>query len=119
VYQPTVYQQPAAQQQVGYPPQSPTQYPVSAQKVEDLAIAGLVCGITGLVTLIAWGLGVILGILGVVFGIIAIRRVDASGGALKGRGMALAGAICGGVAIALSFLWLVIILVSASSSSLY
>jgi hypothetical protein len=85
-----------------------------------MSIAGLVCGISGL-TLIGCGIGLIPAILGVVFGVLGIKKVDASGGALKGRGMALAGAICGAVAIGLFLLWLVLALfgVFNSDSSTY
>jgi hypothetical protein len=80
-----------------------------------MSIAGLVCGISGL-TLIGCGIGLIPAILGVVFGILGIKKVDASGGALKGRGMALAGAICGAVAIGLFLIWLVLALFGVFNS---
>jgi hypothetical protein len=70
-----------------------------------MSIAALVCGISGLM-LIGCGVGLIPAILGVVFGILGIKKVDASGGAIKGRGMALAGAICGAVAVGLLLIWL-------------
>jgi hypothetical protein len=89
-------------------------------KNDGMSIAGLVCGISGL-TLIGCGIGLIPAILGVVFGVLGMKKVDASGGALKGRGMALAGAICGAVAIGLFLLWLVLALfgVFNSDSSSY
>lgn len=67
------------------------------------------------------GIGLIPAILGVVFGLIGMKKIDASGGALKGRGMALAGAICGAVAIGLFLIWLVLVIfgVFNSDSSSY
>jgi hypothetical protein len=106
-----------------YPPapqQQPVNYAPVGPKNDGMSIAGLVCGISGL-TLIGCGIGLIPAILGVVFGVLGMKKVDASGGALKGRGMALAGAICGAVAIGLFLLWLVLALfgVFNSDSSSY
>ncbi|MCX5671055.1 MAG: SUMF1/EgtB/PvdO family nonheme iron enzyme [Planctomycetota bacterium] len=56
-------------------------------KTSGLAIASLVAGILGLCTA---GLG---GIAGLVLGIIALRKIRRSGGALRGRGLAIAGLI--------------------------
>ena len=72
-------------------------------------------------TLVLCGIGLIPAILGVVFGLIGMKKIDASGGALKGRGMALAGAICGAVAIGLFLIWLVLVIfgVFNSDSSSY
>ena len=51
--------------------------------------------------------------LGLVFGIIAMRRIDRSAGALTGRGMAIAGAICGGVGIAFNVIYWGIVIIAA------
>ena len=102
-----------------YPPapqQQPVNYAPVGPKNDGMSIAGLVCGISGL-TLIGCGIGLIPAILGVVFGILGIKKVDASGGAIKGRGMALAGAICGAVAIGLFVLYIVIVIINAIASS--
>ncbi|MCX6509539.1 MAG: DUF4190 domain-containing protein [Actinobacteria bacterium] len=91
----------------------PAYYPqATGPKNDGMSIAGLVCGISGLATLVLCGIGLIPAILGVVFGIIGMKKVDASGGALKGRGMALAGAICGAVAIGLFVLYIVIVILN-------
>ncbi|MSW33222.1 MAG: DUF4190 domain-containing protein, partial [Actinobacteria bacterium] len=84
---------------------------------DGMSIAGLVCGISGLATLVLCGIGLIPAILGVVFGLIGMKKIDASGGALKGRGMALAGAICGGVAIGLFVLYIIIVIINAIANS--
>lgn len=48
-------------------------------------------------------LGIILGILGVIFGAVGMSSARARGGV--GRGLGLAGLICGAAAILLSILW--------------
>ena len=102
-----------------YPPapqQQPVNYAPVGPKNDGMSIAGLVCGISGL-TLIGCGIGLIPAILGVVFGIIGIKKIDASTGTIKGRGMALAGAICGAIAIGLFVLYIVIVIINAIASS--
>ena len=59
------------------------------------AIASLVLGIL-LCT------GIFGGILAVVFGNLALARIDASHGAVKGRGLAIAGIVLGWIGIALT-----------------
>ena len=104
----------------GYGAPQPAYYAPAGPKNDGMSIAGLVCGISGL-RLIGCGIGLIPTILGVVFGILGIKKVDASGGAIKARGMALAGAICGAVAIGLFLIWLALALfgVFNSDSSSY
>lgn len=102
-----------------YPPTATPQptvvYTQVGPKNDGMAIAGLVCGIVGLVLTLCW-VGVILGILGVIFGVVGIKKIDASNGTLQGRGMALAGAICGAISIAI---FLVMIVIAIASSSNY
>ena len=102
-----------------YPPTAASQptvvYAQVGPKNDGMAISGLVCGIVGLVLTLCW-VGVILGILGVVFGVLGVKKVDASNGTLQGRGMGLAGAICGAVSIAI---FLVMIVIAIASSSNY
>ena len=64
--------------------------------------------------MIGCGIGLIPAILGVVFGVIGMKKVDASGGALKGKGMALAGAICGAIAIGLFIIYLISVIIRAT-----
>ncbi len=68
------------------PPVAP---PVSPPKTSGFAIASLVFGILG---------GVVLAL---VFGYVALSKIKRSGGALTGRGMALAGVILGWAWLAL------------------
>ena len=81
-----------------------------------MAIAALVCGIVAIP--MYCGIGLVLGVLGLVFGIISMRRIDRAGGALTGRGMALAGAITGAIGLAINVLlwgWLIAVGISSSS----
>ena len=80
---------------------------------DGFCITSLVCGIVALV--LCYG-GIILGIIGVVFGILGVKRVNESGGMKTGRGMGIAGAICGGIALAL-WVTLIIIAIVASNDS--
>jgi hypothetical protein len=58
-----------------------------------MAIASLVLGV-----LFCFGIS---GILAVIFGNVALNRIDASQGAEKGRGLAIAGIVLGWIGIAL------------------
>jgi len=68
-------------------------------KTAGLAVASLVAGILGLCTA---GLG---GIAGVILGIVALRRIGRSGGALRGRGLAIAGLI---VSVCTVLVWMLL-----------
>jgi hypothetical protein len=67
--------------------------PVAYQTTNGMAVASLVLGIC-----FCFGLT---GILAVVLGNLALNRIDASQGAEKGRGLAIAGIVLGWVGIAL------------------
>ena len=64
-------------------------------RTSGLAIASLACGIVGLVIPF---LGIILGILGIVFGVAAMSQTGRDP-SLGGRGMAIAGLVCGVVVV--------------------
>ena len=98
------------------PGSPPAYYAPAGPKNDGMSIAALVCGISGLATLVLCGIGIVPAILGVVFGIIGKKKVEQSGGALQGRGMALAGAICGAVAVGLFLIWLVLLIIGAFNS---
>src|SRR4051794_41104721 len=97
------------------PPPPPPQYgapmPGAAgggQKTSGKAIASLVTGILSLPGICCWPLGLVLAIVGIVFGVLSRREIETSPGTLKGAGLALAGMICGAVAIALIVLVLIL-----------
>ncbi|MBA7609423.1 hypothetical protein ES703_16614 [subsurface metagenome] len=67
------------------------------QRTRALAIASMVCGIFSV--FLAPLLGFILGIIAIVFGAVAIRQIRKDPN-LGGRGMAIAGLVCGIVGVA-------------------
>ena len=79
-------------------------------KNDGMAIAALSCGIASIPLVIFCFIGGILGIVALVLGLVSLGRISKSGGYLTGRGMAIAGAICGGVGIGLTVLWVVLII---------
>jgi hypothetical protein len=78
-----------------------------------LAVAAMVCGILGFFPYV----GFVLAILGIVFGAKARSAIAASAGTLKGEGMAMAGLVCGIVALGIGFLWLILLGMFAAVSS--
>ena len=78
----------------GMPPMPPRNH--------GLAVASMVCGILAIIPGCCCGLfGIPLSIAALIMGIVAITQINASGGQLTGKGMAIAGAVCGGVSIGL------------------
>ncbi len=78
---------------MGMPPQQ-------GPRSSGLAIASLVTGILSLFPGCCCGLfGIPLSIIALVMGIISIQQINASGGQIAGKNMAIAGTILGGVAI--------------------
>ena len=76
-------------------------YP-NAPRTHGLAIASMVCGILAVFPGCCCGLfGIPLSIAALIMGIVSISQINASAGQLGGKGMALAGTICGGVAVAM------------------
>ena len=62
----------------------------------------------GIVSLLCCG--IVTGIIALVLGYLARNEIKASGGAVGGDGMALAGMITGGIGIVLSIIWIPIYL---------
>ena len=94
---PAGYGAPAAYPQAGYPQPG---YAVQRQS-SSKATTALVLGIVGLVVC------QLVGIAAIVVGNQAKQEIDASGGQLDGRGMAVAGVVIGWVAVGLMVLGLV------------
>ena len=73
-----------------------------------LAIASMICGILAIVPGCCCGfVGIPLSITALIMGIVSISQINASGGQLGGKGMAIAGTVCGGVAVGLDVLGIV------------
>ena len=82
---------------------------VQAPPNDGGAIAALITGISSLVgAFFCSPIGLILGSVGLILGLMARSRIRASGGQRGGDGMALAGAITGGIGAALSVLAVVV-----------
>lgn len=93
----------AVDQPVVAQPAGATAPPMSGQvmanaKTSGMAIASLVVGIVSLIVNPIF----ILSILAIVFGVISMGRINRSGGAIKGKGLATAGLVLGIVAIVLT-----------------
>lgn len=94
-------------------------YPMQSGASSGLAVAALVCGVLALLVslcgfaLIPLVFSTPLGIAGLVLGSIAMSKVKQGTGG--GRGLALAGLICGGAAVLLSIVWIVVIFASGSA----
>jgi len=69
------------------------------QRTSGLAIASMVCGILSLVFFWVPVFGFLLGIIAIIFGAVAIRQIGREPN-LGGRGMAIAGLVCGIVGVA-------------------
>ncbi|WP_415950706.1 DUF4352 domain-containing protein [Streptomyces sp. KLOTTS4A1] len=95
-------------------PMPPAPGPYMMAPRNGLGIAGLVTGIIGAVLFLTVWLGIILGILGLVFGLIGRSR--AKRGEATNGGVALAGAILGGIAIVASTVWLVFAVIIVSDA---
>lgn len=108
-YQQPQYQQPQQQypqqgypQQAGYPQQQPLGYqtPYAPQGGGGMGVASMVLGILGLLTFWIWCSGLVLGLLAVIFGAVGVKRQ-------AGKGMAIAGLVCGCIALGLAILILI------------
>jgi hypothetical protein len=87
------------------------------------ALPAMILGIIALVLLplaCCCGVGslasIVLGILALVFGIMARNRINASGGTLGGSGKAMAGIICGGIAVGLAVIGAIVYFIFLASS---
>ncbi|MBO0827605.1 MAG: DUF4190 domain-containing protein, partial [Streptosporangiales bacterium] len=101
------YGQPAYNQPAAY---GQSAYGTAPTQTNGLAIAAMIVGIAAIV--ICW-LNIPLGITGVILGFVSKGKIDESGGALGGRGMAMTGIICGFVGIAWGILYIIFVVVGA------
>ena len=105
-------------------PQSPYSPPVEGDEgasytpgpslpvTNGLAIASMICGILSLILFCFCG-GLFLGIPAVICGHLSLNQLNASGNSQQGRGMAIAGLICGYLGIA----FLIIMMLGGNGSS--
>jgi hypothetical protein len=127
------YQQPQSAPPTSYPPsyqgapgyqpgyQPPVVYPGSAPGypqggapsggTNTFAVVSLILGIAALVLQCCYGAGILLGGAAVVLGYLAQQKVKNENAG--GRGLALAGLICGAAGAALSLIWLIVIISGA------
>ena len=101
------------------PPMPPGQY-VEPPRTNGLAIASLVTGILAIVPGCCCGLfGIPLSIIAVVMGLVGMSQINASQGRYVGKGLAIAGLSCGGVAIGLDVLGMVFNVANQLTSSMH
>ncbi|MEA2349054.1 MAG: hypothetical protein QOG62_2841 [Thermoleophilaceae bacterium] len=86
-------------------------------KNSTLAIVSLVTGIIGILPC-CWGF-FLFGLVGLITGFIAKGQIEGSNGAQTGRGMAVAGMILGGVAVALGIIYWILIATGAIDINAY
>lgn len=85
--------------------------PAAVPKTSGLAVAGLVLGIAGLCTC-----GVT-SVAGLIMDIVAFRRINRSGGALGGRGVAIGGMVASALTLGLSAaLWIAVAAAAAAKT---
>ena len=114
--QPTYGQQPYGQQPA-YPPPG-YGYP-AAVPTDGQATAAMIVGIVSLVLAVCYGVGLLGAPVALFMGRASMKRIDASGGQLGGRGSAQAGfilGIIGTVLLALSIVAVIIFIVLLASS---
>lgn len=86
----------------GPPPGYATYGAAGPPTTDGRATGALVCGLVGVLCIIP-------AIVAIVLGVSARNRIDQSNGRLTGRGMATAGMVLGIVWVALSLLWIVVL----------
>ena len=90
---------------------------IPEDKASGLAITSMVLGIVSIVCTWVIGLNFALGIAALITGIIELKKIGAAESSQKGRGMALAGVICGSLAILGAIIYVIVIAITAVSAS--
>ncbi|NBE56821.1 DUF4352 domain-containing protein [Streptomyces sp. YC537] len=94
---------------------APPPFPLPPQPQNGLGVTALVLGIIGAVLFFTvWG-GILLGVLALIFGLIGHSK--ARKGLATNKGVALTGAILGGVAVIVSAVWLVVVVLALQGVS--
>lgn len=90
----------------GYPQPAPGYGYAASPPTDGMAIAALILGIVSIPGICCYGIvGLAAGITGVILGRMSLRKINASGGTIGGRGLAQAGWICGLVGAVLGLLY--------------
>lgn len=80
----------------------PGPYGSGLPSVQGLATASLVLGVIALVMFWCWFIAVVLAVIGLPLGLVAQSRISNGSASSDGRGAAMAGIICSGIALVLS-----------------
>jgi hypothetical protein len=83
----------------------------SNQTTNIFAILGLISGILAVFTFLIPILGMLFGTLGFIFGLVALNQIKKNPTTSKGKGMAIAAAVCGGIGFLLAFVWFLILFI--------
>ena len=101
-----------------YPPPYPPPMAPAATRTDKKAVASLVCGIAGILLVLAGIPALVLGPVAYFMGRSAQRRIEESKGTLGGHGTAVAGWLTGVIATAMgaavTLAWFVILLLQVS-----
>lgn len=82
------------------PPPPPQMDPNAPKDRKVFAIVSMICGIISVVFSCAWYLAIILAIVAIVLGCMSLKS--------SGKGMAIAGIICGGIGVVASIVFFVL-----------
>lgn len=84
-----------------------------AAKTEGKAIAALILGIFSFAPMVGW----VCAVLAIVFGMMGMKRINASGGALGGKPLAVIGLVLGIVGLVLGLIWTIIMIVGLAAAA--
>ena len=96
-------------------PQSVQHMPVIAAPTSGLSIAALVCGILGCITCYIGGF---FGLPAVICGHMSLKKIKNSPTPIGGKGMAIAGLICGYIGIAMTLFFLIFLAIGIAGGAM-
>jgi hypothetical protein len=101
--QPTPAPQPAAPEPAAKP----------AAKTDGKAIAALILGIFSFAPMVGW----ICAIVAIIMGAMSMKKINASGGALTGKPMAVIGLILGILGLVLGLIWTIVMIIGMAAAA--